>query len=79
MNFSRDTTSGSEGLEVLSQLAQQSITTVLMTAWGNIELAVKGMQLGAADFIEKPWDNQKATGNGRKANSSTSKSQKASY
>ncbi|REL32709.1 sigma-54-dependent Fis family transcriptional regulator [Thalassotalea euphylliae] len=62
MNFSRDTTSGTEGLEVLSQLAQQSITTVLMTAWGNIELAVKGMQLGAADFIEKPWDNQKLLG-----------------
>ncbi|REL37522.1 sigma-54-dependent Fis family transcriptional regulator [Thalassotalea euphylliae] len=62
MNFSRDTTSGTEGLEVLSQLAQQNITTVLMTAWGNIELAVKGMQLGAADFIEKPWDNQKLLG-----------------
>ena len=62
MNFSRDTTSGSEGLEVLSQLTQRSITTVLMTAWGNIELAVKGMQLGAADFIEKPWDNQKLLG-----------------
>ncbi|WP_448554048.1 sigma-54-dependent transcriptional regulator [Thalassotalea montiporae] len=62
MNFSRDTTSGNEGLEVLSQLAQQHITTVLMTAWGNIELAVKGMQLGAADFIEKPWDNQKLLG-----------------
>lgn len=59
MNFSRDTTSGGEGLEVLSQLTQQNIRTVLMTAWGNIELAVKGMQLGAADFFEKPWDNQK--------------------
>lgn len=59
MNFSRDTTSGGEGLEVLAMLTQQHITTVLMTAWGNIELAVKGMQLGAADFIEKPWDNQK--------------------
>lgn len=59
MNFSRDTTSGIEGLEVLSQLTQQGISTVLMTAWGNIELAVNGMQRGAADFIEKPWDNQK--------------------
>ncbi|REL28631.1 sigma-54-dependent Fis family transcriptional regulator [Thalassotalea euphylliae] len=62
MNFSRDTTSGSEGLEVLAQLTQRNIATVLMTAWGNIELAVKGMQLGAADFIEKPWDNQKLLG-----------------
>lgn len=59
MNFSRDTTSGAEGLEVLSQLIQQGINAVLMTAWGNIELAVKGIQLGAGDFIEKPWDNQK--------------------
>ena len=59
MNFSRDTTSGAEGLEVLTQLIQQSINAVLMTAWGNIELAVKGIQLGAADFIEKPWNNQK--------------------
>lgn len=59
MNFSRDTTSGGEGLEVLELLTQQNIATVLMTAWGNIELAVKGMQLGAADFVEKPWDNQK--------------------
>jgi len=59
MNFSRDTTSGGEGLEVLASLTQQDISTVLMTAWGNIELAVTGMQLGAADFVEKPWDNQK--------------------
>ncbi|MBQ4831325.1 sigma-54-dependent Fis family transcriptional regulator [Alteromonas sp. MMG017] len=59
MNFRRDTTSGGEGLEVLELLTQQNIATVLMTAWGNIELAVKGMQLGAADFVEKPWDNQK--------------------
>ena len=59
MNFSRDTTSGAEGLEVLTQLIQQGVNAVLMTAWGNIELAVKGIQLGAGDFIEKPWDNQK--------------------
>ncbi|MFC3094507.1 sigma-54-dependent Fis family transcriptional regulator [Alteromonas sediminis] len=59
MNFSRDTTSGAEGLEVLAQLTHQKITTLLMTAWGNIELAVKGIQQGACDFIEKPWDNTK--------------------
>ena len=59
MNFSRDTTSGTEGLEILPQLVQQGINSVLITAWGNIELAVKGMQLGATDFVEKPWDNQK--------------------
>lgn len=59
MNFSRDTTSGKEGLDVCSQLIEQGINAVLMTAWGNIELAVKGIQLGAADFVEKPWNNQK--------------------
>ena len=59
MNFSRDTTSGTEGLEILPQIIQQNINSVLITAWGNIELAVKGMQLGATDFVEKPWDNQK--------------------
>ena len=56
MNFSRDTTSGSEGLEQLAFLQQQQIPVILMTAWGSIELAVKGLQQGASDFIEKPWD-----------------------
>ena len=59
MNFRRDTTSGFEGLELLAQLTQQGISTILMTAWGNIELAVKGIQAGAADFVEKPWSNAK--------------------
>ena len=55
MNFSRDTTSGQEGLVILEQLNTLNIPTILMTAWGSIELAVKGLQLGAKDFIEKPW------------------------
>jgi len=55
MNFSRDTTSGQEGLAILAQLNALNIPTILMTAWGSIELAVKGLQLGAKDFIEKPW------------------------
>ncbi len=59
MNFSRDTTSGQEGLDILKQLQQSNIPTILMTAWGSIELAVKGLQQGACDFIEKPWDNQR--------------------
>lgn len=56
MNFSRDTTSGQEGLEQLEKLVSQGIKVVLMTAWGSVELAVKGIQQGAGDFIEKPWD-----------------------
>jgi len=59
MNFSRDTTSGSEGLELVEQLQTLAIPIILMTAWGSIELAVKGLQLGAGDFIEKPWQKDK--------------------
>jgi len=59
MNFSRDTTSGSEGLELVEQLKTLAIPIILMTAWGSIELAVKGLQLGAGDFIEKPWQKDK--------------------
>jgi DNA-binding NtrC family response regulator len=56
MNFSRDTTSGQEGLDILSQLQSHNIPVILMTAWGSIELAVNGLKQGASDFIEKPWN-----------------------
>ena len=59
MNFSRDTTSGNEGLELLGDITPKHIPVMLMTAWANIELAVKGLQLGAKDFIEKPWRKEK--------------------
>lgn len=61
MNFSLDTTSGEEGLEFLTWLQRQKVNAavVAMTAWSNVELAVKAMQLGAGDFIEKPWKNQR--------------------
>ncbi len=60
LNYSRDTTSGQEGLQLLSQLRRAGITApvIVMTAWGNIELAVEAMRLGANDFVQKPWDNQ---------------------
>ena len=60
MNFGLDTTSGEEGLGFLSWLQQQAwdIPVVAMTGWSNTELIVKAMQLGAGDFIEKPWNNQ---------------------
>jgi len=59
MNYSRDTTSGAEGLALLRQvLASDShLPVVVMTAWGNIELAVEAMRLGARDFVQKPWEN----------------------
>jgi DNA-binding NtrC family response regulator len=56
MNYSRDTTSGEEGLELLAWLnkSELSIPAIAMTAWSNVELAVKAMQLGSGDFLEKP-------------------------
>ena len=61
LNYSRDTTSGAEGLELLAALRRldAELPVVVMTAWGSIDIAVKAMQAGAADFIEKPWDNRR--------------------
>jgi two-component system NtrC family response regulator len=59
MNFSRLTT-GEEGIDLLRRIRslRPDLPVVLMTAWGSIALAVKGMQAGAADFVTKPWTNQ---------------------
>jgi DNA-binding NtrC family response regulator len=59
LNYTRDTTSGAEGLELLKALkrADPDLPVVAMTAWGSIDIAVEAMRLGAGDFIEKPWDN----------------------
>lgn len=61
MNYSLDTTSGEEGIAFLSWLSSSefNIPVVVMTAFSNVALAVKAMQLGAGDFIEKPWQNQR--------------------
>ena len=58
MNFSL-TTSGDEGITLLKQVKifRPEVPVILMTAWGSIQLAVKGMQAGAFDFITKPWHN----------------------
>ena len=59
LNYSRDTTSGAEGLELLARLRalDAGLPVVVMTAWGSVDLAVRAMQAGAGDFVEKPWDN----------------------
>ena len=59
MNFSRRTT-GEEGMELLAQVhaAHPTLPVVLITAWGSIDLAVRGMKAGASDFIVKPWANE---------------------
>jgi DNA-binding NtrC family response regulator len=61
LNYTRDTTSGSEGLDLLSSLVVQDSTlpVIVMTAWGNVELAVEAMRRGARDFIQKPWENER--------------------
>jgi DNA-binding NtrC family response regulator len=61
LNYTRDTTSGAEGLTLLSRL--QSLDTpmpvIVMTAWGTVDIAVDAMRRGARDFIQKPWDNER--------------------
>lgn len=59
LNYARDTTSGSEGLDLLSRIraADPTLPVVVMTAWGSVDLAVEAMRRGARDFIQKPWDN----------------------
>ncbi|MGA8073906.1 MAG: sigma-54 dependent transcriptional regulator [Candidatus Acidiferrales bacterium] len=59
LNYARDTTSGQEGLDLLSSIRAKDSTVpiIVMTAWGSLELAVEAMRRGAKDFIQKPWEN----------------------
>ena len=59
LNYTRDTTSGAEGIGLLEQLHafDSTLPIVVMTAWASIELVVEAMQKGARDFVQKPWDN----------------------
>jgi DNA-binding NtrC family response regulator len=59
LNYARDTTSGQEGLDLLSSVRAKDSTVpiIVMTAWGSLELAVEAMRRGAKDFIQKPWEN----------------------
>jgi DNA-binding NtrC family response regulator len=59
LNYARDTTTGREGLELVSLLQglDSTLPTIVMTAWGSVDKAVEAMRRGARDFIEKPWDN----------------------
>lgn len=59
LNYTRDTTSGLEGLDLVTRVKEidAQLPVVVMTAWGNIDLAVEAMRRGAGDFIQKPWEN----------------------
>jgi len=61
LNYTRDTTSGREGLTLLGKLQaiDSTLPVVVMTAWGSVEGAVEAMRLGARDYVEKPWDNHR--------------------
>ena len=61
LNYSRDTTSGQEGLDLLAKVQSLDATlpVVVMTAWSSVELAVEAMRRGARDFVKKPWENER--------------------
>ena len=59
LNYTRDTTSGREGMDLLSRLQalDPTLPVVVMTAWGSVDVAVEAMRRGARDFVQKPWEN----------------------
>ena len=59
LNYTRDTTSGREGLDLIARLSalDPTLPVVVMTAWGSVDGAVEAMRRGARDYIQKPWDN----------------------
>ena len=61
LNYTRDTTSGAEGMDLLASLEAQgnNAPVMVMTAWSSFDLAVEAMRRGACDFIQKPWDNER--------------------
>jgi DNA-binding NtrC family response regulator len=61
LNYARDTTSGREGMDLIARIKEidSQVPIVVMTAWGSIDLAVEAMRLGARDFIQKPWDDER--------------------
>jgi len=61
LNYTRDTTSGQEGLDLLARIREfdSRLPVIVMTAWGNIELAVEFIKRGARDFVQKPWENER--------------------
>ena len=61
LNYARDTTSGGEGMDLLTQIRSLDATlpVLVMTAWGSVDGAVEAMRRGARDYVEKPWDNER--------------------
>jgi DNA-binding NtrC family response regulator len=61
LNYARDTTSGQEGLDLVSRIREvdANLPVVVMTAWGSVDVAVEAMRRGAGDFVTKPWENER--------------------
>ena len=61
LNYTRDTTSGQEGLDLLAKIqgVDAMLPVIVMTAWGSVDLAVEAMRRGARDFVQKPWENER--------------------
>jgi DNA-binding NtrC family response regulator len=61
LNYTRDTTSGQEGIDLLARIQEfdANLPVIVMTAWGNIDLAVESIKRGARDFVQKPWENER--------------------
>jgi DNA-binding NtrC family response regulator len=61
LNYTRDTTSGQEGLDLLNRIQEldSTLPVIVLTAWGSVDLVVEAMRRGARDFIQKPWDNER--------------------
>ena len=61
MNYSQDITSGKEGFYWLEKILEvdPAAVVILITAFGDVEMAVKALKVGATDFVLKPWQNEK--------------------
>ncbi len=61
MNFTADTTSGEEGVALFRALRERhpDLPVILLTAWTHLETAVELVKAGAADYLAKPWDDNK--------------------
>jgi sigma-B regulation protein RsbU (phosphoserine phosphatase) len=59
LNYTGDTTSGREGIDLLAQIQalDSTLPVIVMTGWGSVDLAVEAMRRGVRDFVQKPWDN----------------------
>jgi len=61
LNYARDTTSGKEGLDLLTEIQEvdKTLPVVVVTGWGSVDLAVEAMRRGVQDFVQKPWENER--------------------